>query len=183
MQKNAVTETQPSQILSGQDLSQQLRSNLQKSGFSDIKIMPQSFLIRAQDPQGNPIEMVVSPTSIAAVDVGKWSGNPTTGRSVAEQAARFVQGPVYDAMNSNLADTSVQSSDKKNVGTIKGIAIGENGSLSYVVTVSGDHDVAADPLAMTLSYDDSADKWSASVDATKKQIDSAPQAQYNQKSK
>ena len=93
-----------------------------------------------------------------------------------------MQGPVYDAMNTNLADTNVQSSDQQNVGTIKGIAIGEDGSLSYLMTVDGGRDVAVSPQAMSLSYNDTTDKWNATVDATKKQIESAPQVQYNQKS-
>ena len=77
-------------------------------------------------------------------------------------------------MNSDLADTNVQSSDNQNVGTIRGIAIGENGSLSYLVTVIGGRDIAINPAAMSLSYDDSIDKWNANVDATNQQIDSAP---------
>ncbi|HUI21750.1 MAG TPA: hypothetical protein VLZ74_11990 [Methylocella sp.] len=187
MQQSGATEQQPLQpsqpLQQAQDLSQQLRTNLQKSGFSNVRIMPESFLIRAQDPQGNPIEMVVSPTSIAAVDVGRWNGSPLTGRSAAEQSApRFMRGPVYDAMNANLADTNVQSSDQQNVGAIKGIAIGEDGSLSYVLTINGNRDVAVNPAAMSLSYDATSDKWNANVNATKKQIDSAPQVQYNDKS-
>ena len=74
-------------------------------------------------------------------------------------------------MNSKSADTNVQSSDNQNVGTIKGIAIGEDGSLSYLLTVNGGRDVAVNPAAMSLSYDDTTDKWNANVDATKQQIE------------
>ena len=42
-------------------------NNLQKSGFTDIKIMPESFLVRAKDQQGNPVMMVINPDSITAV--------------------------------------------------------------------------------------------------------------------
>ena len=188
-QQNDITQTQPSQPSQtsqpsqpSQNLAQQLSDNLQQSGYSNVKVMPGSFIVRAQDPQGNPIEMIVTPTSIAAVDVGRWSGNPATGRSVGVPTSpRFIRGPVYDAMNSNLTDTNVQSSDNQNVGTIKGIAIGEDGSLSYLLTVNGGRDVAVNPVAMSLSYDDTTDKWNANVDATKQQINSAPQVQYNQK--
>jgi hypothetical protein len=166
-----------------QSLAQQMRSSLQQAGFTNLKVMPESFLIRGQDPQGNPVEMVITPNSVAAIDIGRANGNAMTGRSVAGQTTtRFVQGPVYDAMNTNLADTNVQSSDQQNVGTIKGIAIGEDGSLSYLMTIDGGRDVAVSPQAMSLSYNDITDKWNATVDATKKQIESAPQVQYNQKS-
>ena len=191
IQQNSITHTQPSQpsqpsqtpqpSRTSETLAQQLKNNLQQSGYSDVIVMPGSFIVRAQDPQGNPIEMIVTPTSVAADDVGRSSGNPATGRSVGVPTSpRFIRGPIYDAMNSNLADTNVQSSDNQNVGTIRGIAIGENGSLSYLVTVIGGRDIAIDPAAMSLSYDDSIDKWNANVDATKQQIDSAPQVQYNQ---
>ena len=178
-QQNNITQTQPSQPSQtsqpsqpSQNLAQQLSDNLQQSGYSNVKVMPGSFIVRAQDPQGNPIEMIVTPTSIAAVDIGRWSGNPATGRSVGVPTSpRFIRGPVYDAMNSNLADTNVQSSDNQNVGTIKGIAIGEDGSLSYLLTVNGGRDVAVNPAAMSLSYDDTTDKWNANVDATKQQIE------------
>jgi hypothetical protein len=49
------------------NLQQQVQQNLSKAGFSDIKIMPESFLVRAKDPSGNPIMMVINPDSVAAV--------------------------------------------------------------------------------------------------------------------
>ena len=179
----AQTPAQPSiQSQQTQNLSQQLVKNLQDSGFKNIKIMPESFLIRAKDQQGNPIEMVVSPTSVAAVEIGRWQGYPATGRSAAVPSSqKFMRGPIFDAMNANLADTNVQSSDQKNIGVIKGIAIGEDGLLSYVVAVDNNRDIAVSPAAMSLSYDDNADKWNATVDATKQQIASAPQVQYSEK--
>jgi len=192
MQQNDITQTQPSQPSQAtdasqpsqtlQNLAQQLSDNLRQSGYRNVTVMPGSFIVRAQDPQGNPMEMIVTPTSVAAVDVGRWSDNTATGRSVGSPTSpRFIGGPVYDAMNSNLADTNVQGSDNQNVGIIRGIAVGEDGSLSYLLTVNGGRDVAVNPAAMSLSHDDSTDKWNASVDATKKQIESAPQVQYNQK--
>jgi hypothetical protein len=48
-------------------LSQRLRDDLAKAGFTDITIMPQSFLVRAKDSQGNPIMMVINPDSLGEV--------------------------------------------------------------------------------------------------------------------
>ena len=42
-------------------LSQRLRDDLTKAGFTDITIMPSSFLVRAKDSQGNPVMMVINP--------------------------------------------------------------------------------------------------------------------------
>jgi hypothetical protein len=69
------------------------------------------------------------------------------------------------------ADARVQSSDHKNAGTIKGIVMGANGELSYLITTANGHEVAINPDVMTLNYDENANNWTASVHAT------APEAQ------
>jgi hypothetical protein len=46
------TEAQPT----GQ---QQLTANLRKSGFTDIKVVPDSFLLSAKDPSGNPVTIFI----------------------------------------------------------------------------------------------------------------------------
>ena len=40
-------------------LRDQVRDDLTKAGFSDVKVMPESFLVRAKDPKGNPVMMVI----------------------------------------------------------------------------------------------------------------------------
>ena len=42
-------------------ISQKLRGDLSKAGFTDITIMPSSFMVRAKDSQGNPVMMVINP--------------------------------------------------------------------------------------------------------------------------
>ena len=44
-----------------------LRAELTKSGFSNINIVPTSFMVRATDSQGNPVMMVISPDSVTAM--------------------------------------------------------------------------------------------------------------------
>jgi len=44
-------------------ISERLRNDLTKAGFTDITIMPSSFLVRAKDSQGNPVMMVINPDS------------------------------------------------------------------------------------------------------------------------
>jgi hypothetical protein len=55
--------------------------------------------------------------------------------------------------------------------------VGENGELSYLVATPNGHDVAINPDVMSLSYDENASIWNATVDATLNQIETAPQAQ------
>jgi len=46
---------------------QQVASDLSKAGFTDIKVMPESFLVRAKDSKGNPVMMVINPDSVTSV--------------------------------------------------------------------------------------------------------------------
>jgi hypothetical protein len=55
-------------------LSQRLRDDLGRAGFTDIRIMPESLLVRAKDSQGNPVVMEISPDSVASVtEQNPWS--------------------------------------------------------------------------------------------------------------
>jgi hypothetical protein len=53
------------------------RLRKQQAGFTDIRIMPESFLVRAKDRDGNPVMMVINPDSITAIE--KQPGGSTTG--------------------------------------------------------------------------------------------------------
>ncbi len=158
-------------------VKQGLKENLIRSGFTNVTIMPESFVIHATDPQGNPIAMVVSPDTLAAVEVSRGSNRMMSGRSVGEQEPKFYPGTVRDTADMNLTGIQVQTSDHKSAGTIKGIVIGEKGELSYLVTTPNGHDVAINPDAMALNYDENGNNWKASVSATLNQIQSAPQPQ------
>lgn len=69
-------------------IQQQVKQNLAAAGFSDIKVMPESFLVRAKDKTGNPVMMIINPDSITAVTAmngstlnGSTMGGSTTGGS------------------------------------------------------------------------------------------------------
>jgi hypothetical protein len=51
----------------GGKIAQQIRSNLEKAGFKNIQLMPSSFMVRADDQDGNPVMMVINPDSITTV--------------------------------------------------------------------------------------------------------------------
>jgi hypothetical protein len=66
--------------MSGQNpanLRQQVRQNMAAAGFTDIKVMPGSFLVRAKDKSGNPVMMIINPDSVTAVTAltANTSGN------------------------------------------------------------------------------------------------------------
>ncbi len=48
-------------------IRQQIQGQLSKNGFTNVKIMPSSFLVRATDKQGNLVEMVIGPDTFTEV--------------------------------------------------------------------------------------------------------------------
>ena len=58
-----------------------MQDNLAKAGFTDIKVMPESFLVRAKDQQGNPVMMVINPDSFTEVTtIPNKSASAATGK-------------------------------------------------------------------------------------------------------
>lgn len=45
----------------------QIRHDLEQAGFTDIKVLPQSFLIQAKNREGQPVTMFISPGGVTAV--------------------------------------------------------------------------------------------------------------------
>ena len=58
-------------------IAQQIRTNLEKAGFKNIKLMPSSFLVRATDQDNNPVMMVINPDSITEVTATQTNGTNT----------------------------------------------------------------------------------------------------------
>lgn len=63
-------------------MSQTLQRNLKTAGYSDIHIVPESFMIRARDKHGNPVMIVMTPDAMSEVVAVR---NPATG-AVGQQA-------------------------------------------------------------------------------------------------
>jgi len=47
-----------------QPLPQQIKEKLQKQGYSDINVVPGSFLVSAKDSNNDPVMMVIGPHSL-----------------------------------------------------------------------------------------------------------------------
>jgi hypothetical protein len=58
-------------------ISAKLRQSLTQAGFTDVHVMPESFLVRAKDRDGNPVMMVVNPDSVTSVTAVGGSNNAT----------------------------------------------------------------------------------------------------------
>ena len=168
-----------------------VRDMLSSAGFSDIHIMPSSFMIRAKDKDGNPVVMSVSPDSVTEVSElgtsGASGGNGSDNAGVASSAGsqQFVAVANSDELSSNLIGLDVYNNAKQNIGQIKDIAMGPQGRVqAYVLSVGGflgmdTRYIAVNPNEVKVSYNGGDQKWHATTDATKAELKAAPEFKYN----
>ena len=59
------------------EMQKDVKSDLEKAGFTDINVMPSSFLVRAKDKAGRPVMMVINPDSVTEItDVAQPGAHP-----------------------------------------------------------------------------------------------------------
>jgi hypothetical protein len=61
------------------DTQQKLRQSLEQSGFKDVMVTPESYIVHAKAPDGSHIVMMVSPDQIAGVIEHTGSSSPPHG--------------------------------------------------------------------------------------------------------
>jgi hypothetical protein len=49
----------------------EIRETLTQEGFSDVKIVPGSYLVTAKDKNGDPVTMIIGPNSMTMFSVNK----------------------------------------------------------------------------------------------------------------
>jgi hypothetical protein len=103
-------------------------------------------------------------------------------------AVKFAPVPPTAVLGYNLIGLNVVDGSNSSVGEIKDLSI-ENGKVaSYILSVGGflglgERYVSVEPSSVALVYDEGAKKWKASVNATKDQMQAAPQFKYEGKFK
>lgn len=158
-----------------QSMRQQIQADLQNAGFSDVKVMPESFLVRAKDKSGNPILMVVNPGSETAL---------TTSRSVAAGPGFLKLQTTNDKFSSKLIGSDIYDASNQDIGKIRDLSIGPDGSVAYIVSVNApyggrqQHYVAVSSDAVNWSFDNSDKKWRGTMNATQDELKSAPKFNY-----
>lgn len=177
----ATTRTQTG----GTNLQQQVTTNLQSSGFTNVKVMPDSFLVQATDKSGNPVTMFIGPNSMTEVTTVGANGQATgtTGASTKNTGGMFTSVPTGDELSSKVVGLDVYNNDHQNIGTIKDVAYNGTSVSGYILGVGGflgmgDHYVAVRPSAVKLGYDAKDSKWHATMDANAGQLKSAPEYKY-----
>ncbi|GJE55710.1 MULTISPECIES: PRC-barrel domain-containing protein [Methylobacterium] len=103
-------------------------------------------------------------------------------------AVKFAPVPPEAVLSYNLIGLNVVDGTNSNVGEIKDLTI-EHGKLSgFILSVGGflglgERYVSVDPTSVGLTYDESAKKWVASINATKEALKAAPEFKYEGKFK
>jgi hypothetical protein len=180
----ATTATSPQ--TGGSGLRQQLTNSLQQSGFTNIKVVPDSFLVQANDKSGNPVTMFIGPnsaTEVTTVGSNDQTSGSNTGNSETRSGGMFTSLPARDELSSKVVGLDVYNNANQNIGTIKDVAYNGTSVNGYILGVGGflgmgDHYVAVRPSAVKLSYDAKDKKWHASMDANADQLKAAPEYKY-----
>jgi hypothetical protein len=170
----------------GTNLRHQLTSNLQQSGFTDVKVVPDSFLVQARDKSGNPVTMFIGPnstTEVTTVGSNDQASDPNAGKSGTRSGGMFTSLPAKDELSSKVVGLDVYNNANQNIGTIKDVAYNGTSVNGYVIGVGGflgmgDHYVAVRPSEVKLSYDAKNSKWHASMDVNADQLKAAPEFKY-----
>jgi hypothetical protein len=83
---NADQNAMNNRATQNQTLPQQIQKKLQQQGFSDVKIVPGSFLVSAKDKDGDPVNMVIGPHSMTMFTVVSSEGSkPEKGSTTSGQ--------------------------------------------------------------------------------------------------
>ncbi len=165
---------------SKESLRQQTMADMQKAGFTDVRVRPDSFLVQAKDKNGTPVTMLIDPDSVTEI-VGA-DGMPA-GSNAGAAGGNFTTVPAADMLSSKVVGTDVYNTAKQDIGTIKDLAYSGTGIKAYIVGVGGflgmgDHYVAVSPSAINVTYDASAKTWHATMNTTADQLKAAPEFKY-----
>jgi sporulation protein YlmC with PRC-barrel domain len=159
------------------DVQQDLTANLQKAGFTNIKIVADSFFVQATDKSGNPVTIFLRPDSMTVVSDADDRG--PNGQNGARGA--FAGVTAKDELTSKVVGMEVYNKANQDVGTIKDVAFNGNGVKAYILGVGGfigmgEHHVAVRPSSITFSYNTAEKSWHAAMDVNADQLKAAPDA-------
>jgi hypothetical protein len=173
------------QTAAKQHLGANLRNMLQKSGYTDIRVAPTSFMVHAKDSDGNAVVMSVSPDTFTEVTDLNATDTTTGSNSNMTASGKFVTIGSNDDLSSKVVGLDIYNDNKQDIGQIKDLALNPNGQTqAYILSVGGflgmgEHYVAVNPSAVKVTYDDSDKKWHATMNATSDQLKAAPEFKYS----
>jgi sporulation protein YlmC with PRC-barrel domain len=159
------------------NIQQQLTADLKQAGFTNIKVMPDSFLVQATDKSGHPVTIFISRDSVTVFSDADSNGPNDQGSA----RGMFTSVPAKDELSSQVVGLDVYNGANQKIGKIENVAFDQNSLKAYIVGVGGfmgmgEHDVAVSPSAITVSYNPSDIRWHATTDITADQLKAAPDA-------
>jgi len=95
----------------------------------------------------------------------------------------FVTAQPTDMLSSNLIGLNITNGQKEDVGEIKDLVVSNGQLAGYIVSVGGflgmgERYVVVAPSAIQINYAENDKKWTATMDATKDQLKTAPEFKY-----
>ncbi len=180
--KAAQTQTRGDKVL-----SDGMAATLRKAGFTELQILPNSILVRAKDKAGNPVAMILNPGSMTeVVTLDPQSGSAAGGngaRAPLTGSGTYVTVLPSEKLASVLVGMKVRGTNNEDLATIKDLAIDHGGLHAYILVVGGmlgigDRYVAVAPSTITLTYDQVANTYAATMKASADQLKSAPEFTY-----
>lgn len=89
-----------------QSIAQQVRGDLAKAGYSDVDVVPESFLVKAKDKDGHNVMMIINPDSFLSVTEVSSKNSNSAGKSSGETTGRSSTGTPG---NTNKANSPAES--------------------------------------------------------------------------
>ncbi len=171
-------------------LGKDIVATLEKSGFTELKVMPGSILVRGKDRSGSPVAMILNPGSMTEiVTLDPHSGSAAAGdgdlrgRAPLTGSGAFATVLPSERLASTLIGLNVHDAADATIGTIKDLAIDHDGVQAYILAVGGvlglgDRYVAVTPAALAITYDTTANSYHAVMNATAEQLKGVPDFKY-----
>jgi len=85
---NGQSSAGTSQSQNNQPISAQLRQTLGEAGYTDLTVVPGSFIVTGKDKQGREVMMRFTPNSVMMLTETPMENNSTTGRSTSSSSQR-----------------------------------------------------------------------------------------------
>lgn len=95
----------------------------------------------------------------------------------------FVTVQPTDVLSYNLIDLDVTNDASETIGEIKDVVIADGKLSGFIMSVGGflgmgDHYVMVSPSAVKITYLENEKKWTAVMNATKEELEKAPEFKY-----
>jgi hypothetical protein len=75
------TTASPSTTTQGQSHPVEIKQKLEKQGFTNVQVVPGSFIVSAKDKDGDPVNMLIGPNSMMVMTSSPVSASTNQGQT------------------------------------------------------------------------------------------------------